>query len=105
VAVISAAGGAPKIVSQPQGRADAGVGWAFSRDGKFVYYFSHETSTQRSGIWRVSSSGGPSQAVAWYDGPPGGFTRSVLRVKGDRLYLNIGDPESDIWMTEIGVQR
>jgi Tol biopolymer transport system component len=105
VVVIPAQGGTPKVLTKPYDRADAGIGWAFSRDGKFVYYFSHGSAGERSGIWRVPSNGGPSQPVAWYDGPTGGFTRSVLRVKGDRLYLNIGDPESDIWMTEIGVQR
>jgi len=43
--------------------------------------------------------------VAWYDGVPGGFTRSVLRVHGDHIYLNIGDPESDVWITEITAVR
>jgi hypothetical protein len=43
--------------------------------------------------------------VAWYDGSPGGFTRSLLRVRGDRFYINIGDPQSDVWVTEISVQR
>jgi hypothetical protein len=33
------------------------------------------------------------------------LTRSLLRVRGDRLYINIGDPESDVWVTEIAVQR
>jgi len=105
VVVVPAAGGTPKIVSKQQDRADAGLGWAFSQDSKTVYYFLHESGNQRSAVWRVPATGGPSQPVAWYDGVPGGFTRAVLRVRGDHLYLNIGDPESDVWITEIGVQR
>ena len=101
VVVVPAAGGAPKILSQPQDRADGGVGWGFSGDSKTVYYFIHESVNQRSAIWRVPAHGGLSQPVAWYDGVPGGFTRSVLRVRGDRIYLNIGDPESDVWVTEV----
>jgi Tol biopolymer transport system component len=105
VVVVPAAGGAPKILSKPQNRAEGGVGWAFSRDSKTVYYFIHESADQRSGVWRVPVTGGTSQPVAWYDGVPGGFTRSVLKVRGDRIYLNIGDPESDVWITEITASR
>jgi Tol biopolymer transport system component len=105
LAVVPAGGGAPRVVTKPQNQADGGVGWAFSRDGKFIYYFLHEPPGERSGIWRVSVNGGPSQPVAWYDGVPGGFSRSVLRIRGDRIYLNFGAPESDIWMTEIESPR
>ena len=105
IAVVPAEGGTPKVLTEPQDRRDGGVGWAFSRDSKTVYYLSQESAGQRSGIWRVPATGGRSQPVAWYDGVPGGFTRSVLRVRGDRLYINIGDPESDVWVTEIATQR
>jgi len=105
VVVVPAEGGTPKVLSKPQDRADGGVGWAFSRDSKTVYYFLHESGDQRSGIWRVPVTGGPSQPVAWYDGVPGGFTRSVLRVHGDHIYFTVGDPESDVWVTEIQGER
>jgi Tol biopolymer transport system component len=105
VVVVPAGGGAPLVVGKPQDRAEGGVAWGFSSDSKFVYYLMNKSSSERNGIWRVPTTGGASQPVAWYDGVPGGFSRSVLRIRGDRLYLNIGDPESDIWMTEIGVQR
>jgi len=104
VVVLPAGGGTPRIVGIPQDQADGGVGWAFSQDSKFIYYFS-KSANQRSGVLRVPVGGGPSQPVAWYDGVPGGFTRAVLRVRGDRLYINIGDPESDVWVTEITLQR
>lgn len=105
VSVVAAGGGTPRVVGKPQDRAEAGIGWAFSRDGKYVYYISNKSTTEKSGIWRVPANGGLSQPVAWYDGVPGGFSRSVLRVRGDRMYLSIGDPESDVWVTELALQR
>jgi hypothetical protein len=90
------------VIGTPQDEADGGIGWAFSRDSRFVYYILNKSSKQRTGIWRVPAAGGASQPVAWYDGPSGGFSRSVLRVRGDRMYVSIGDPESDVWVTEIG---
>ena len=105
VVVIPAKGGTPLVVGRPQDRGDGGIAWAFSRDNKFVYYLSERFTNQRPGIWRAPVNGGPSRPVAWYDGPPGGFTRSLLRVHGDRFYLNLGDPQGDVWVTEISVQR
>jgi len=101
VAVIPAGGGTLRILGKPVKMAVAGVCWAFSRDSKFIYYLSSTSPRERSGIWRVPAAGGASQPVAWYDGPPGGFSRSVLRVRGDRMYVTIGDPQSDVWVTEI----
>jgi eukaryotic-like serine/threonine-protein kinase len=103
--VIPAKGGAPLVVGRPQDRAEGGIGWGFSRDNKFVYYLSKRSTDQRPGIWRVPVNGGASRPVAWYDGAPGGLTRSLLRIRGDRLYINIGDPESDVWTTEFQTSR
>ncbi len=101
VAVVPAAGGPAKVVGKPQEGVEGGVAWGFSGDGKFVYYLMNKTPGERSGIWRVPADSGASTPVAWYDGVAGGFSRSVLRVSGERFYMNIGDPESDVWVTEI----
>jgi len=104
VAVVPAGGGAPRIVGLPQDRAESGLGWAFSSDGRLVYYI-NKSPNQRMGIWRVPAAGGPSSLVASYDGAPGGINRLVLRVRGNRLYFSLGDPQSDVWTTEIVGQR
>ena len=101
VAVVPARGGSPRVIGTPQDEANGGIGWAFSRDSRFVYYTLNKSSNQRAGVWRVPAAGGASQPVAWYDGSPGGLSRSTLRVRGDRIYLTVGDPQSDIWVTEI----
>ncbi len=100
VAVVPARGGTPRVLGRPQDRQE--LGWAFSSDSKFVYYIPNTSFGERVGIWRAPVDGGPSQPVAWYDGSPGGLSRSTVRVRGNRLYINIGDPQSDVWVTEIG---
>ena len=62
VAVVPAGGGSPRVVGTPQDEADGGVGWAFSRDSKFVYYFPTSRPTGGAGIWRVPVEGGASHA-------------------------------------------
>ena len=99
VAVVPARGGTPRVLGRPQDRQE--LGWAFSSDSKFVYYIPKTSFGERVGIWRAPVDGGPSQPVAWYDGSPGGLSRSTLRVRGNRLYLNPGDPQGDVWVTEI----
>jgi serine/threonine-protein kinase len=104
VAVVPAAGGAPRVLGLPQDRSESGLGWAFSRDSRFIYYI-NKSPNHRLGIWRVPAAGGSSGLVASYDGTPGGFGRSVLRVQGNRLYVTLSDPQSDVWITEIVGQR
>jgi TolB protein len=104
VAVVPAGGGAPRILGLPQDRSESGLGWAFSPDGRFVYYI-NKSPNQRTGVWRVPATGGPSRLVASYDGAPGGANRMLLRVQGNRLYFSLGDPQSDVWTTEIISQR
>ena len=99
VAVVPARGGTPRILGRPQDRQE--LGWAFSSDSKFVYYIPNTSLGERVGIWRAPVDGGPSQPVAWYDGSAGGLSRSTVRVRGNRLYINIGDPQGDVWVTEI----
>jgi eukaryotic-like serine/threonine-protein kinase len=99
VAVVPARGGTPRVLGRPQDRQE--LGWAFSSDSKFVYYIPNTSFGERVGIWRAPVDGGPSQPVAWYDGSPGGLSRSTVRVRGNRLYINIGDPQGDVWVTEI----
>jgi TolB protein len=105
VVVVPAAGGTPRVVGMLQDRAESGIGWAFSADSKLVYYILNKSPNQRIGIWQVAAAGGPSRLVAWYDGPTSGFSRSVLRVHGNRFYFSVGDPQSDVWMAEIGGKR
>ncbi len=77
------------------------LGWAFSRDSKFVYYIPNKSAGERAG------SGGS----RWMEAHPSRWRGTTgvraasavrrVRVRGDRLYINIGDPQSDVWVTEI----
>jgi eukaryotic-like serine/threonine-protein kinase len=104
LAVVPAGGGAPRIIGLSQDRSESGLGWGFSSDSRFIYYL-NKSANHRMGVWRAPAAEGPSRLVASYDGPPGGINRMVLRVRGNRLYVTQGDPQSDVWITEIVGQR
>jgi serine/threonine-protein kinase len=100
------AGGAPRMLASPQASPEAsGLAWGFSPDGRFVYYVGQDPETQRTAIWHVPSGGGPRRPLVWFDNPSGSLGRSVLRVRGNRFYFSHGDPQSDIWMTEVTGSR
>jgi hypothetical protein len=96
------AGGAPRMLVPPEASSEAaGMAWGFSSDGRFAYYVAQDPEHRRTGIWRVPAVGGPRTPMVWFDNPAGGLSRTVLRVRGNRFYFSIGDPQSDIWMTEV----
>jgi Tol biopolymer transport system component len=95
-------GGAPRIVVPPRDpSATPGYTSAFSPDGRFIYYVSGDPEDHKTGIWRVPASGGAPRLMAWSDNPSGGLNRAWFRVRGNRFYFTLGDPQSDIWMTEL----
>jgi eukaryotic-like serine/threonine-protein kinase len=102
-----AAGGAPRMLIPPQERFfSAGLNWGFSADSRLVYYTAEEPETKRGGIWRVPATGGPRRLVVSFDGAAAsGLSRSTLRVGKSSFYFSIGDPQSDVWMTELSVAR
>ena len=81
-----------------------GYTWEFSPDDKSVYYLDRTPDRQKIGIWRVPSAGTARPVlVAWFDQPLTNLGRAVMKIRGNRFYYDLGDSQSDIWMTEIGV--
>jgi hypothetical protein len=104
--IASPAGGAPRTVVPPHDRVEsAGYSWGFSPDGRFVYYLGRDRDKQKSGIWGVPSGGGARRLMVGFDDPASGLNRAALRVHGNRFYFTLGDPESDVWMTEVTGSR
>ncbi len=100
--IVPIGGGAPQVVVPPQEPSRApGYGWAWSADGRFVYYIAKDRGDQKTGIWRVPATGGAPRLMAWYDKPSRSLERAWFRVHGNRFYFALGDPQSDIWMTEV----
>ncbi len=106
LAVVPVGGGAPTIVVPPQAPSAApGYTATFSPDGRFVYYVTPNFENQKAGIWRVPVNGGASTLVVSFDKQSSGVNRAWLKLNGNRFYFTLGDPQSDIWMTEVSGRR
>jgi serine/threonine-protein kinase len=75
----------------------------FSWDGSTIYvYGTHEDGSE--GIWAISPQGGEVDlAVAFDDAEIGGLR--FISAGPDRLYVTVGETESDIWVMDVEVGR
>jgi Tol biopolymer transport system component len=106
LAVVPSGGGAPRIVVPPQSPASApGYMATFSADGRTLYYVARDPEQQKSGIWQVPFGGGPRSLVVAFVERSSGVSRAWIKVHGNRLYFTLGDPQSDVWMTEVAGER
>jgi Tol biopolymer transport system component len=71
----------------------------YSRDGRTIYNDAVD-GDGRQGIWAIPVAGGPARLVVAFDDPSlaflGGFS-----VGPDRIYLSVGESESDIWVAKL----
>jgi eukaryotic-like serine/threonine-protein kinase len=94
-------GGPPRRVPLAPGVAPvSGFIWAWSADGRFIYYIG-ESFEGRIGLWRVPESGGTPRLTLRLNEPSGSVIRPWIRVRRNRIYFTRGDQQSDVWMTEI----
>ncbi len=75
----------------------------YSWDGSTIYvYGSHEEGAE--GIWAIPPQGGePNLMVAYDDAEIGGSYR--FSVGPERLFVTVGEYESDIWVMDVEVER
>jgi Tol biopolymer transport system component len=104
-------GGEPRVVLAVRDPATdvapAGFsGWAWSADGRTIYFAGRDPRDRSIAIWRLPAMGGVPRRVTRFDDPNHRWSRaSGLRVRGDRFYFNLGDQQSDLWMAEIAGSR
>jgi TolB protein len=79
--------------------------WGWSPDGRFIYYVGEDSVASTAGIWRVPAGGGASRLVLRFDDPAQRKVRPWFKVHGNRIYFTRGDPQSDVWMTEVVGER
>jgi eukaryotic-like serine/threonine-protein kinase len=104
--IVPVSGGAPVHLTLPREATPVPVGvWDWSPDGRFVYYISHNQSNKRNGIMRVPVAGGAPRLALWFDEGSANLIRPWFRVRGNRIYLNRPDQQSDVWMTEVSAAR
>ncbi|HEV2085546.1 MAG TPA: protein kinase [Gemmatimonadales bacterium] len=100
--VVPVAGGAPRPVLSPRAPSPwPGSMWAWSDDGRFIYYVGQDPADKKTGIWRVPAAGGPARLTVWFDKQSGILIRPWFKVQGKRIYFHRGDQQSDIWVTEV----
>ena len=103
--IVPPSGGALRPVIQPGGPSPGSTStWAWSPDGRFIYYMARDSAEKKTGIWRVPRSGGPARLALLFD-DPSRLLRAWLRVYRNRFYFTIGDLQSHIWMTEVTGSR
>jgi hypothetical protein len=99
IVIIPIEGGSARRLPSPYSTA----GWAFpqwSADGRTVFHLS-EVSGRVAAVIAVPVSGGAPRVVVRLDDPAQPWHRFGFRVRGDRIFLTLGDQQSDIWVTEV----
>ena len=101
------AGGEPRVVLAVRDPATdvapAGFsGWAWSADGRTIYFAGRDPRDRSVAIWRLPAAGGVPRPVMRFDDPNHRWPRPPASGSaGDRFYFNLGDQQSDLWMAEI----
>jgi eukaryotic-like serine/threonine-protein kinase len=76
--------------------------WAWSSDGRTIYFMGRDPRDGSISIWRLPAGGGTPRLTVRFDDPIHRWQQTTgLRVRGDRFYFNLGDQQSDLWMAEI----
>jgi Tol biopolymer transport system component len=71
----------------------------YSRDGRTIYYFATDPDG-RGGIWAIPVAGSRARLLVACDDPALTFLGG-LTIGPDRLYLSVGQYESDIWVARL----
>jgi len=71
----------------------------YARDGKTIYYAATDQADRR-GIWALPVAGGRARLVVAFDDPALAWLGGLL-VGPDRLYLTVGEHQSDIWVATL----
>jgi serine/threonine protein kinase/Tol biopolymer transport system component len=71
----------------------------YSRDGRTIYNDAVDRDGRR-GIWAIPVARGPARLVVAFDDPSVQFLGG-LSVGPDRIYLSVGESESDIWVATL----
>jgi serine/threonine-protein kinase len=81
-------------------------GGVWSADGRTIYFAGQDPRDQNVAVWRLPAAGGAPRPLVRFDDPIHQWQQTTgLRIRGDRFYFNLGDQQSDLWMTEIAGSR
>ncbi len=98
--IVPVNGGSARRLPSPFSTA----GWDFpqwSADGRIVYHLSEDSSGHVRSVVAVPISGAPPRVVVRFDDPSRPWHRYGFRVGAGRMYLTLGERQSDIWIAEV----
>lgn len=100
IGLLSPDSGTVRVVYQPRaGEARAAkVVWA--RDGRGLYFKSHDREG-RAALWSIPTSGGRPRLLIRFDDPNRLSNRPDFDTDGRRFYFTIEDRQSDLWIADI----
>jgi hypothetical protein len=78
------------------------VSW--SADGRTLYYLALD-SLDRASIWGIDPATADRKLLVRFDDPGPEWHRYGFAAFGGRFYFTLGDRQSDLWTTSVGVGR
>jgi len=79
----------------------ASFGW--SADSRFLYFL--KPTGDSAGVWQLPATGGTARRVLRLDDEARQWHRFGFRMRDGRVYLTLGDLQSDIWVAEVEGKR
>jgi dipeptidyl aminopeptidase/acylaminoacyl peptidase len=108
--IVAAGGGEGRVVMSVRDPTTdvapvGGYAYAWSADGRVVYFVGRDPSNQSVGIWSVPAAGGVPRLTVRFDDPSRPWHPFGFRVHDSRFYFTVGDRQSDVWATEVRGSR
>jgi Tol biopolymer transport system component len=72
----------------------------WSADGRNIFFKSHD-ARGRASIWSVAADGGAPRLRVHFDDPARPSYRPQWALGRDRLYFEVEDRQSDVWVMEV----
>ncbi|HET8625536.1 MAG TPA: protein kinase [Gemmatimonadales bacterium] len=102
VVIVSPAGDSTRVlVPRGDGPEPRAIYVDWSDDSKTIYYLAVDPA-ERASIWGVSVSGGPPRLMVRFDEPTREWHRFGFVARHGRLWMTVGDRQSDLWAAEVG---
>jgi hypothetical protein len=91
-------------MSAPYSSGYVGVAtFAWSPDSRCLYFL--KPLGDSAGVWQLPVTGGSARRVLRFDDEARQWHRFGFRMRDGRIYLTLGDLQSDVWVAEIEGKR
>jgi Tol biopolymer transport system component len=98
--VMPADSGPSRTLTDVSRKEPSANGSVWSRDGKTIYFKSHDAKGTAS-IWSIPSAGGTPRLLVRFDDPLRPSDRYNWTMGNNRIYFPIDDHQSDVWVMDV----